>query len=346
MPLSIRRPFRLSLLAGCAALAAMPAAAQPNAAAGDTAIEEIVVRGVNLQRLLAVQAKREAEAIIDAVSADDLGRLPDRNTAESLARLPGVSITQDQGEGRYVSIRGASPNLNAITLNGLAVGTVEENSRRVPLDILGGELLGGLEVVKAVTPDLEANAVGGSINVKTPSPFDFENRYFGRATAQVGKDEYSTFTPYSGNATIGGKFGADETIGVLVGVSYTDRHYLTKGLYVDDWREVPGLARGLPESHKLNDYDLDRERLSLSGALEIKPDDDSLYFLRAIWTEAEESELRYRNRNYFGRVITPATRFTITPGSQSGTYTNQRLRIELRAEDKLRRIGNFSAGGE
>jgi len=344
-----RFALRLFLLSSCSALAAHGAAAQQTAQAetkpGEQ-IEEIVVRGVNLQRQLAVQAKRDADAILDAVSADDLGRLPDRNTAESLARLPGVSITQDQGEGRYVSIRGASPNLNAITINGLAVGTVEENSRQVPLDILGGELLGGLSVVKAVTPDLEANAIGGYIDVKTPSPFDFKGQYFGRATAQVGDDEYSSFNPYSGNLLVGGKFGSDESIGVLLGASYTDRHYLTKGLYVDDWRPVPGLTRGAPESHKFNDYDLNRKRKSFTGALEFKPDADSMYYARVIWTEAEESEFRYRNRNFFGRVITPASRFTITPGTQAGTYTNQRLRIELRAEDKLRRIGNFALGGE
>jgi TonB-dependent receptor len=343
-----RHTLRAVVLSSCAYLSSSQAMAQstPAPKKDEEKIEEIVVRGINLQRQLAVQAKRDAEAILDAVSADDLGRLPDRNTAEALARLPGVSITQDQGEGRYVSIRGASPNLNAITINGLAIGTVEENSRQVPLDILGGELLGGLSVVKAVTPDLEANAIGGYIDVKTLSPFDFNGPYFGRATAQVGDDEYSGFNPYSGNLLVGGKFGSDESIGVLLGASYTDRHYLTKGLYVDDWRPVPGLTRGAPESHKFNDYDLDRKRKSFTGALEFKPDADSLYYARVIWTEAEESEFRYRNRNYFGRVITPATRFAISPGMQSGAYANQRLRIELRAEDKLRRIGNFAIGGE
>jgi TonB-dependent receptor len=158
-----------------AALSAAPAGAQDPTAA----MEEIVIRGINLSRQIAVENKRNADAILDSVSADDLGRLPDKNSAEALSRLPGVNITIDQGEGRYVSIRGASPALNSVTINGLAVGSVEENSRRVPLDILGGELLGGIEVVKAVTPDMEANAIGGYINVKTQSPHDSEQSYFG-----------------------------------------------------------------------------------------------------------------------------------------------------------------------
>jgi TonB-dependent receptor len=179
---------RLRALSSVSALAlcATPALAQDPAAG----IEEIVIRGVNLSRQIAVENKRNSDAIIDSISADDLGRLPDKNTAEALSRVPGVNITIDQGEGRYVSIRGASPALNSVTINGLAVGSVEENSRRVPLDILGGELLGGIDVVKAVTPDLEANAIGGYINVKTQSPHDNDQNFFGRASARIGDDEY------------------------------------------------------------------------------------------------------------------------------------------------------------
>jgi len=340
------RAFRTLLLSTSAATLAF-FAPTISAQAAEPQIEEIVVTGINLARLRAMEIKRSAEAVMDAVAADDLGRLPDKNSAEALARLPGVNITQDQGEGRYVSIRGASPNLNSITMNGLAVGTVEENSRRVPLDILGGELLGGLEVVKAVTPDMEANAIGGFINVKTPSPFDFEGAFFGRGTVSISDDEYGDFHPWSGNVMAGGKFGSDETIGVILGASYTDRHYLTKGFYADDWRPVAGVERGMPESHKFNNYELDRERMSLTGALEIQPDENSLYFARVMWTEAQESEFRNRNRNYFSRVISPQpARFSIDAATDSGTYTNQRLRLELRAEDKLRRIGNFSVGGE
>ena len=335
---------RLRALSSVSALAlcATPALAQDPAAG----IEEIVIRGVNLSRQIAVENKRNSDAIIDSISADDLGRLPDKNTAEALSRVPGVNITIDQGEGRYVSIRGASPALNSVTINGLAVGSVEENSRRVPLDILGGELLGGIDVVKAVTPDLEANAIGGYINVKTQSPHDNDQTFFGRASARIGDDEYGGHHPYAADATVGGKLGSDEAFGVLLGVSFTDRHYWTKGLYADDWRDIPGVSRGIPESHKFNDYNLDRERFTITGVAEYKPGDDALYYARVVWTDAQESEYRYRNRNYFSRIITPQPgRFAIT-GTDSGTYTNQRLRVELRAEDKLRRIGNFAVGGE
>lgn len=193
-------------------------------------IEEIVVRGAALSQQRAIERKRMADTILDAVSADDLGKLPDKNLTEAIDRLPGISISNDQGEGRFVSIRGASPNLNSVTINGLAIGSVEENSRQVPLDIIGSELLGGVEVIKAVTPDLEANAIGGYINVLSASPFDYDRAFFVIGSAQIGDEEQSTTNPWAADLTVGGTFGSNQSIGVMAGVSYSWRDYNTKGL--------------------------------------------------------------------------------------------------------------------
>ncbi|MEQ9446757.1 MAG: TonB-dependent receptor [Rhodospirillaceae bacterium] len=305
-------------------------------------IEEIVVRGAALSQQRAIERKRMADTILDAVSADDLGKLPDKNLTEAIDRLPGISISNDQGEGRFVSIRGASPNLNSVTINGLAIGSVEENSRQVPLDIIGSELLGGVEVIKAVTPDLEANAIGGYINVLSASPFDYDRAFFVIGSAQIGDEEQSTTNPWAADLTVGGTFGSNQSIGVMAGVSYSWRDYNTKGLYVDDWRDVDGIPRGLPESHKFNDYDLKRKRLGFNGSVEIKPDDESLYYLRAVYSKFDEDETRYRNRNYFGER---ENNNTLT-GSNVGIYDNQRIRNELRFEEKDKRISNYSIGGE
>lgn len=341
-----RRPhhrLRALLLAGCASLSATAAWGQAaQQASSEESIEEIVVRGISLSLKRAVEDKKASEGIQDGVSADDLGRLPNKNSAEAINKLPGVNITQDQGEGRYVSIRGSSPNLNAITVDGQAVGTVETNSRRVPLDVIGGELLGGIDVVKAVTPDMEANAVGGLINVKSASPFDEKNPFFGRITGQIGDQELDGFNPFALSGSVGGRFGGDESLGVIAGVSHTDRHYYTKGLYADDWATSPNSSRGVVQSHKFNDYDLQRKRTGFNGALEFKPDDASRYYVRGLVTKTDETEYRYRGRNYFARVASGLT-FT---GDGIGTYRNMRLRSELRDQNTERRIGNFTAGGE
>lgn len=317
---------------------AKPASAQEN----DLGIEEIIVRGAALSQQRAIERKRMADTILDAVSQDDLGKLPDKNLTEAIDRLPGISISTDQGEGRFVSIRGASPNLNSVTINGLAIGSVEDNSRQVPLDIIGSELLGGVEVIKAVTPDLEANAIGGYINVLTASPFDYDKDLFAFASAQIGDEELSSTNPWATDLTVGGTFGTDDTIGIMAGVSYSTRDYNTKGLYVDDWRIVDGAPRGLPESHKFNAYNLDRDRLGFTGAVEFKPDENSFYYFRGVYSKFDEFETRHRGRNYFGERLNNIT-FT---GSNTGVYNGQRIRTELRVEEKDKRIANYSAGGE
>ena len=341
---NLKQSASITALALGAALTAAPASAQSQNPADDMGVEEITVRGINLSRLRATELKRGSDAILDAVSADDLGKLPDKNASEAIDRLPGVSISIDQGEGRFVSIRGAGAELNSVTINGLNVGSVEPNSRAIPLDIIGGELLGGIEVIKAVTPDLEANAVGGAINVTTVSAFDFENDIFGSVSGQIGDESYSSTTPWAVDGLIGGKFGPDQTWGIILGASYSYRDYQTKGLYVDDWREVDGLSRSIPESHKFNRYGLERERLGFTGSLEYKPDDDTLFYARALWTKFDEFEVRHRGRNYFSREEGAPELIITSP--TTGTFEDQRLRTELRVEEKDKRIGNYSFGGE
>jgi hypothetical protein len=134
--------------------------------------DQITVIGARASRLLALERKRSLPVIADVVSADSIGKLPDYNTAEALQRLPGISVETDQGEPRYVIVRGIDPNLNQVTIDGNIVGAPEAEGRRVALDTIPSDLVAAIEVIKAVTPDYDANAVGGSINIVTPTAFD------------------------------------------------------------------------------------------------------------------------------------------------------------------------------
>ncbi len=117
---------------------------------------------------LARDEKRSAPSIMDVVSADSVGRFPDANAAEALRRIPGVSMEIDQGEGRFVVVRGIDASLNNVTLNGQVIGTPAEfGTRGVSMDAVPADLISRLEVVKAVRPDMDANAIGASINIAT-----------------------------------------------------------------------------------------------------------------------------------------------------------------------------------
>ena len=111
------------------------------------------------------------------VHADGIGQLPDDNAAEALQRIPGVSTERDQGEGRFVSVRGLGADLNAVTINGTLVPAPESDRRGVALDVLPSELVQSLAVVKTLTPDMDANSLGGTVQVESLSAFDHDGLF-------------------------------------------------------------------------------------------------------------------------------------------------------------------------
>ena len=133
--------------------------AHAQSAADDTETE-IVVSGQRASQKRAIEAKRTAIGVLDVAAADEMGRLPDRNVSEVVEHLPGIGVTYDQGEGRYVAIRGVPSNLNNYTLNGMEIGNPDGTTRSLPLDIVSGQLLNRVEVSKVKTADMDGQGTG------------------------------------------------------------------------------------------------------------------------------------------------------------------------------------------
>ncbi|MCR5877210.1 TonB-dependent receptor [Phenylobacterium sp. J367] len=312
------------------------------AAQTDGAVEELVVTGQRLSQQRAIETKREAVTVVDAISADEIGRLADKNVAENVERLPGVGLAYDQGEGRYVSIRGTPSALNNVTLNHVEVGNPDGDSRALPLDVVSGQLLGRVEVVKAVTPDYDAQGIGGTINLVSQSPFDFGKDRIARATLQVGYQEFNDKTPIQGDATVGAVFG-EGRFGVLFGINGSSRDYRSDGLYPDDWRTVPGVARGgLPTNIKYTNYRLKRERIGAAGTLEFRPTDDDRLYLRGLYSRFTEDEYRQRWRLDFAANL---ANVTLNSDGATGVARNVDARQDLRLEYKEKSISSYSLGG-
>lgn len=115
----------------------------------------------------ALNEQLNAVNIKNVVSADQIGRFPDSNTAEAAQRIPDVSIERDQGEGRYIIVRGTEPRLNSTMINGERIPSPEGDVRQVALDVIPADLLEAIEVTKALTQDMDADAIGGAVNVVT-----------------------------------------------------------------------------------------------------------------------------------------------------------------------------------
>lgn len=231
---------------------------------------KFVVEGTREGQARALQQKRSANNILDAISADAVGKFPDGNAAEALRRVPGVSVEIDQDEGRYVVLRGIDSNLNTVTLNNQLIGTPsEQGNRGIALDSVPADLISRLEVVKAVTPDMDASAIGGSVNIVTQSAFDRpEGFFFGSVGGFY--DNFGGRTAPNGSFSFGRTLGADRKWGVVLGASYSRKEFKSQTVSTDGWSDT---AAGFltPSEQQSYDYDVERKRLGVNFALQFRP---------------------------------------------------------------------------
>jgi TonB-dependent receptor len=301
--------------------------------------EEIVVVGFRVAQLTALQAKKSAVVVLDAVTGDDAGKLPDMNAAESLQRVAGTSLTLDQGEGRYVSIRGIDAGLNNVTIDGQTIGAPEAGDRRIALDTIPADVLSRLEVRKTITPDLDGNAVGGAINLVTPSAFEHAEQQRITGSAEVGYYDLNGESPYAGALTYSGRFGGDERFGLVLSASYSERQYASENIQGGaEWEEEGDYL--IPDEYVLRDYELERTRQGVVANLEFRPNDDVKIYWRNLWNEFQDTEERqqaiidYRNGDLLDQT------------ARSGTFTEaegERL-VKYRREEQS--IFNSTLGGE
>ena len=301
--------------------------------------EEIIVVGFRVAQLSALQAKKSAVVVLDAVTGNDAGKLPDMNAAESLQRIAGTSLTLDQGEGRYVSIRGIDAGLNNVTIDGQSIGAPEAGDRRIALDTIPTGVLSRLEVRKTITPDLDGNAIGGAINLVTPSAFDHAEVQRITGSAELGYYELNSESPYAAGLTYSGRFGGDEQFGLVLSGSYSQREYASENIQGGaEWEEEGDYL--IPDEYVLRDYELERVRQGIVANLEYRPNSDLKLYWRNLWNEFEDTEERqqaiidYRNGDLLDQTAT------------SGTFTEaegERL-VKYRREEQS--IFNTTLGGE
>src|SRR5262249_45574093 len=138
----------------------------------------------------ALSQQRNADNFRNVVSSDAVGQFPDQNVTEAIQRVPAVSVTRDQGEGRFIVVRGIDPNLNAISIGGVRVPSAESDSRQVALDVIPSELLSSIEINKTLTPDRDGDGIGAAIDIKTLSAFDRGNGPSATLKVEEGYNEH------------------------------------------------------------------------------------------------------------------------------------------------------------
>lgn len=188
----------------------------------ETSIGEIVVSGATLKNQARALNKQKNNAnITNVISADQIGRFPDANIGDALKRVPGITIQNDQGEARNLIIRGLAPNLNSVTLNGDRIPSAEGDNRNVQMDLIPSDMISTIEVNKTLTPDMDADAIGGSVNLITrASP----NGQRISATLAGGYNPIREKGNYTAGFVYGNRF-LNKKLGAVFSFSYNNNNF-------------------------------------------------------------------------------------------------------------------------
>ncbi|MEK7454469.1 MULTISPECIES: TonB-dependent receptor [Sphingobium] len=288
-------------------LGAMPAAAQDQQQseqpqqAPEASSEDIVVTGIRSSLQGALNAKRNAAQVLDAISAEDIGKFPDKNVGEALQRVTGVQLTRSDGEGSGITIRGADPSLNRVEINGVtALSTTVGGGRDVDFRDLPSEFVNRLEVVKSATADMTEGGVGGTVRVITRRPFDNGGKPYLAGSAQaIYADIGDHMDPRL--ALIGSDTFANGTIGVLVSGTFENRNVESHQARTTGWVQLKdangavydlnndGVGDFFPDIPRYVINRLETRRYALNGILEWRPSDDFKAYVESNWTKSIQS---------------------------------------------------------
>lgn len=267
-----------------------------NVVAGQTANldAKLAVSSQNLQVLVtaerpaaeaeAINRERAADNIIQVLPADVIRSLPNANMADALGRLPGVTIERDEGEGKYVQVRGTEPRLTNTTIDGMNVPSPESGVRQIKFDAIPADIVESVEINKTLQANMDGDGIGGSVNLVTKTAGE-------RPTLNL--SGMGGYTPILGGrgliettGTLGQRFGANKKLGVLFGGSYD-----WNGRGIDDIEPVPDLATvggqqvRVFDSMDIREYKYYRSRWGLAGSSDYKLGDGSDIYIRGIYSD-------------------------------------------------------------
>jgi len=330
---------------------AMPAIAQDTTTAEATAAEAsdpsptapnsevIVVTGQRASDRASLDKKSKSDVTSEVVSANDVGKLPDQNVAEAMRRVSGVSVSTDKGEGRYIIIRGIEPDLANVTLNGQTASAPEPESRNVKLDDIPSGLIGSVTVIKTLTPDLDANAIAGQVDINTVTAFDKKSP-FATARAIRGFYEDTDRKAIEGDFSVGARFGANRQFGLVLAGNYSRRPSYSEDVLSTARQEVDGID--LPEELDQRIYDpAYRTRKGAVANFDWRPTDAVKLYARFLYSQFGDREYRQRFRLFL--PDDPDDYASLS--DEGGTTASTTARRLLRRRQEITSTKTYSLGG-
>lgn len=281
--------FKSSIILGAsfaALMASGTAIAQDSATSEETAdertLQTVTVTGIRSSLKRAMDVKRDTSGVVDAIAAEDLGKFPDLNVAESLQRIPGIAIDRAGGEGQAVTVRGLGPQFNTVLLNGRQIAT-DSGGREFNFDVLAAEQINGATVYKSGQASLQEGGIGGTINVTTARPFDRPGLQMAGSIKGV-YESLSEETSPAASFLISNTFGDNDQFGILAAVSYQERDVQINRIETAGWRPGQTISNNrdgvlfedayIPRNWDQIVDDQNRKRTNASLALQYAPSED------------------------------------------------------------------------
>jgi iron complex outermembrane receptor protein len=314
--------LNLSLGVSLISLTAVGAFAQDAAPPADGAQQpvEVVITGIRASLKSSEAIKRKADQIVDAVSAEDVGKFPDANIAESLQRITGVSISRNGGEGQFITVRGLGPEYNTVLVNGRVMAT-DNDGREFSFDTLSSTLIQRATVYKTSTADLQEGGIGATVDIVTARPLDQKKGFhFAGTFGGFDESQRSKTTP-EGSGTVSW-LNDNRTFGAVLSASYSDRNSVTDSLTTEGWAgqqvtlagtgdstDLTTDALGTTTAATVRSYDFARiyqenKRTNFGGAVQWKPADNIVWTIDGVYSKYDnDQDTAWYNVYNYGAVM-------------------------------------------
>lgn len=283
-----KKRVSLAVSVALGAVAAAPVAAQESDSANSQIMEEVVVTGIRSSLKRAMDTKRDATGVVDAITAEDIGDFPDTNLAEALQRITGVAIDRDRGEGARVTVRGFGADFNLVTLNGRQMPTHSGLGRSFDFGDIASESVSGVEVYKTAQASVPTGGIGATINVLTSKPLD--NPGLTASLSAKGVKDQSSFSGDDWTPEVAfllSQTFLDDTVGISITGSFQERQSGQASASNGNWLERDGIGIpdngqqingpsagdivGLPQQQTYSLDEWDRERTNAQVTLQWSP---------------------------------------------------------------------------
>lgn len=279
-------------------------------------LEEVVVTGIRASLQQSLDVKRDASAVVDSVSSEDVGKFPDANIADSLQRITGVAIERNGGEGQFITVRGLGPEFNTVLVNGRVIAT-ENDGREFSFDVLSSDIIRRADVYKTSNVAQQSGGIGSTVNIVTANPFDFNETKLSFSVGGI----YDTLAEETSPevSAVYSTINEDKTFGFLASLAYSDREsrhdgqevngYNPSGNFVNAPANSVGVGAGVietgraanvPQNFLFHQTTAERERLTATTSLQFQASDDLLLTVNGLYNDFDFADDRRDLAWFFG----------------------------------------------